>query len=122
MKKERKRIRIKHFFFSLIAISFLTGCINDSSPNETTEEPIIVEPSPLQWINYSGEKYVFNRIIPKGKLDMDQIISTNTLTSFGDGAEFGNEIFLYKKDGSLFLIDNTGPTEQWANFIKHNQK
>lgn len=122
MKKERKRIRIKHFFFSLIAISFLTGCINDSSPNETTEEPIIVEPSPLQWINYSGEKYVFNRIIPKGELDMDQIISTNTLTSFGDGAEFGNEIFLYKKDGSLFLIDNTGPTEQWANFIKHNQK
>lgn len=122
MKKERKRIRIKHFFFSLIAISFLTGCINDSSPNETTEEPIIVEPSPLQWINYSGEKYVFNRIIPKGELDMNQIISTNTLTSFGDGAEFGNEIFLYKKDGSLFLIDNTGPTEQWANFIKHNQK
>lgn len=122
MKKERKRIRIKHFFFSLIAIAFLTGCINDSSPNETTEEPIIVEPSPLQWINYSGEKYVFNRIIPKGELDMDQIISTNTLTSFGDGAEFGNEIFLYKKDGSLFLIDNTGPTEQWANFIKHNQK
>ena len=110
MKKERKRIRIKHFFFSLIAISFLTGCINDSSPNETTEEPIIVEPSPLQWINYSGEKYVFNRIIPKRELDMDQIISTNTLTSFGDGAEFGNEIFLYKKDGSLFLIDNTGPT------------
>ena len=51
---------------------------------------------------------------------MSQIVSTSTVTALGDGAEFGNEIFLYKKDGSLFIIDNTGPTEQWANFTKNN--
>ena len=51
---------------------------------------------------------------------MSQIVSTNTLTALGDGAESGNEIFLYKKDGSLFIIDNTGPTEQWANFTRNN--
>lgn len=51
---------------------------------------------------------------------MSQIISTNTVTELGDGAEFGNEIFLYKKNGSLFIIDKTGPTEQWANFTKNN--
>ena len=51
---------------------------------------------------------------------MSRIVSTNTLTALGDGAESGNEIFLYKKDGSLFIIDNTGPTEQWANFSKSN--
>ena len=87
---------------------------------ETTEEVKISEPIPLQWINYGGEKYVFNRIIPKDEVDMSQIVSTNTLTALGDGAESGNEIFLYKKDGSLIIIDNTGPTEQWANFIKNN--
>ena len=87
---------------------------------ETTEEVKISEPIPLQWINYGGEKYVFNRIIPKDEVDMSQIVSTNTLTALGDGAESGNEIFLYKKDGSLFIIDNTGPTEQWAYFSKSN--
>ncbi|MBU0906324.1 MAG: hypothetical protein KKF57_14110 [Firmicutes bacterium] len=87
---------------------------------ETTEEAKISEPIPLQWINYGVEKYVFNRIIPKDEVDMSQIVSTNTLTALGDGAESGIEIFLYKKDGSLFIIDNTGPTEQWANFIKNN--
>lgn len=125
--KGGKRIRIKYFIFSLIAIAFLSGCTNDSSAvsnnslaKETTEEPIIGEPLPLQWINYGGEKYVFNRIIPKDGVDMSQIVSTNTLTALGDGAESGNEIFLYKKDGSLFIIDNTGPTEQWVNFTKNN--
>ena len=87
---------------------------------ETTEQPVTGGPLPLQWINYVGEKYVFNRIIPKDEVDMSQIVSTNTLTASGDGAEYGNEIFLYKKDGSLFIIDNTGPTEQWANFTKNN--
>lgn len=78
------------------------------------------EPLPLQWINHGVEKYVFNRIIPKDEVDMGQIVSTNTLTALGDGAVSGNEIFIYKKDGSLFIIDNTGPTEQWANFTKNN--
>jgi len=125
--KRGKRIRIKYFIFSLIAIAFLSGCTNDSSSvinnppaTESTEEPVIDEPLPLQWVNYGGEKYVFNRIIPKDEVDMSQIVSTNTLTALGDGAAFGNEIFLYKKDDSLFIIDNTGPTEQWANFTKNN--
>lgn len=88
---------------------------------ETVEDTIVTGgPLPPQWINYGGEKYVFNSIISKEEVDMSQIVSTNTLTALGDGAESGNEIFLYKKDGSLFIIDNTGPTEKWANFTKNN--
>jgi hypothetical protein len=110
---------------SLFILIVINGCaeIKESgkdSLKETAEDPIISDPLPLMWINYGGEKYVFNRIIPKDEVDMSQIVSTNSLTALGDGAEFGNEIFLYKKDGSLFIIDNTGPTEQWANFTKNN--
>ncbi|TQR15684.1 hypothetical protein [Psychrobacillus vulpis] len=115
-------------WLSLLILFVISGCgptseIKESgkdSLKETAEDPIISDPLPLSWINYGGEKYVFNRIIPKDEVDMSQIVSTNALTALGDGAESGNEIFLYKKDGSLFIIDNTGPTEQWANFTKNN--
>ncbi|WP_342601077.1 hypothetical protein MHB48_08770 [Psychrobacillus sp. FSL H8-0483] len=98
-------------WLSLFFLIVINGCgptseIKESgkdSLKETAEVPINSGgPLPLQWINYGGEKYVFNRIIPKDEVDMSQIVSTNALTALGDGAEFGNEIFLYKKDGSLF--------------------
>jgi hypothetical protein len=113
---------------SLFILIVLNGCgttseIKESgkdSLKETAEEPIISDPLPVMWINNDGEKYVFNRIIPKDEVDMSQIVSTIALTALGDGAEFGKEIFLYKKDDSLFIIDNTGSTEPWVNFTKNN--
>ena len=116
-------------WLSLFILIVINGCgptsdIKESAKDslkETTENTIITGgPLPLQWINYRGEKYVFNRIISKEEVDMSQIVSTNALTALGDGAESGNEIFLYKKDSSLFIIDSIGPTEQWANFTKNN--
>ena len=113
----------------LFILIVINGCgptseIKESAKDslkENAKDTIITGgPLPLQWINYGGEKYVFNRIVSKEEVDLSQIVSTNALTVLGDGAESGNEIFLYKKDGSLFIIDNTGPTEQWANFSKNN--
>lgn len=110
----------------LCLLIILSGCTTEDSEESVkntdkfiSEEPEISEGIPLAWIYFKGEKYTFNRVIPKEEVDMSLIESTETQTKFGDGAEDGQEIYLYKKDDSLFIISNEGPTEEWVNFIKN---
>lgn len=126
--------------FILILMTFigvtlvLTGCgqietvtigKEETIPTETAdsgqEEEITIEsePStPLQWIYFEDEKYEFNRVVPVQEIDQAKLAPTGTLTGKDDGFLPGQEIFLYELDGSIFAIDDTGPTEEWANFTK----
>lgn len=106
----------------------LTGCgttMDNQVSEQQTEKSIaenteiVSESLPVQWIFYEEEKYVFSKIIPKEEVDISLIETTGTQTKYGDGAKHGQEIYFYKKDSSLFIIDNEGPTEEWVNFIKN---
>lgn len=107
----------------LITLSGCTTMDSDESGRNTekfiSEEPEISDGLPLSWIYFKDEKYTFNKVIPKEGVDMSLIESTGTQTKFGDGAKDGQEIYHYKKDGSLFIISNEGPTEEWVNYIKN---
>lgn len=106
----------------------MTGCnqektINNNSENsDLTNEGDSTEiespKTPLQWINYKGEKYEFRKIIPEEEIDKEQLIKTDSITDSGDGFLQGQVIYFYKIDGSIFAIDDSGPTKEWANFIK----
>lgn len=112
----------------LLTLMMMAGCnqekiINNSLENSTTikegdsaenESPN----TPLQWINYKGEKYEFRKIFSEEEIDKEQLIKTDSITDSGDGFLQGQVIYIYKIDGSIFAIDDSGPTKEWVNFIK----
>lgn len=106
---------------------FLAGCgTNDTNTNvvaknenEIKDKPS--DPLPLMSLSYEGSNYKFNKIIPKEEIDMNQIVYTGTYTKSGDHVEHGKEILFYKKNKSVFIIDNNGPTEEWVNFTKFDK-
>lgn len=103
----------------------VTNGNEEALPTETAESgqgavgTIDSEPStPLQWIYFKGEKYELNRVVPVQEIDRDQLLPTGITTGEGDGFLPGREIFLYELDGSIFAVDDTGPTEEWVNFVR----
>lgn len=100
----------------------LAGCgTNDTDTNTVArnEKEIMgksSDPLPIMSLNYEGSNYKFNKIIPKEEIDMSQIVYTGTYTESGDQVENGKEIIFYKKNNSVFIIDDNGLTEEWANF------
>lgn len=89
---------------------------------ETTQEGTISPGLPLSWIVHQGEKYIIENVYSKEELDLDTITPTNTVTGEGDGTEFGEEIYIEKPSGDLFIIDDSGPNEEWARYIKVDKK
>lgn len=119
------KVQLKMLLILCLLIT-LSGCITTDSEESgrntekfISKEPEISDGLPLSWIYFKDEKYPFNKVIPKEEVDMSLIESTGTQTKVGDGAKYGQEIYLYKKDDSLFIIDEEGPTEEWANYIKN---
>ncbi|AQQ52198.1 hypothetical protein [Planococcus lenghuensis] len=116
-----KRLTGRFAVASLVLIG-LTACGEEEAQEtevaaaEDTHEAETGGGLPVTWIVHEGDKYTFIEIVPKEDIDMEQVVSTGTFTNMGDGMKFGEEILQYEKDGSLFVIDNTGPTEQWAKF------
>lgn len=93
--------------------------IETADSGQEEEITIESEPStPLQWIYFQDEKYEFNRVVPVQEIDQAKLAPTGTVTGKDDGFLPGQEIFLYEIDGSIFVVDDTGPTEEWANFTK----
>lgn len=103
-----------------LIIIVLAGCGLIESKSETNQSTAeIFGGTPVSWLYYKDNKYVFNRVIPNDEIDMTLIEPTNIKTKMGDGWQHGVEIYLYKKDNSLFIIDKGGPIEEWANYTKN---
>ena len=106
---------MKKLLFLLFFIS-VSAC----SPQETNENEI--EPGlPLMWITHQGDKYVFSEVYSDGEIGMEDVVSTNTFTGEGDGTEYGEEVFIEQESGDLFIIDDSGPNEEWARFVKEKK-
>lgn len=114
------QLKVLLILYLLINLSGCKTMEREESGTEKfiSEEPEISDGLPLSWIYFKDEKYTFNRVIPKEEVDMSLIEFTGTHTKVGDGAKNRLEIYLYKKDDSLFIIDDEGPTEEWVNYIK----
>lgn len=106
----------------------IAGCgTNDTETNavEKNEKEIMgnaSDPLPVMSLNYEGSNYKFNEIIPKEEIDMSQIVYTGTYTESGDRVENGKEIIFYKRNNSVFIIDDNGPTEEWVNFTEFEKQ
>ncbi|WP_019414170.1 DUF3221 domain-containing protein [Paenisporosarcina sp. TG20] len=96
--------------------------IPEDPVQETTQEGTILPGLPVAWIIHRGEKYTLENVYSKEELDLDTITSTNTVTGEGDGTMNGEEIFIEEPSGDLFIIDDSGPNEEWARYIKIDQK
>lgn len=106
----------------------MTGCdqaeiSNDgpenSSPTKENQAAGTESPAtPLQWINYNGEKYEFRKVVPEEEIDKEQLKKTDAVTGTGDGFLKGQAIYIDQRDGSVFVVDDSGPTKEWANFVK----
>lgn len=111
----------------LAALMVVSGCgqaeISDRQENSApTKENQVTETespaTPLQWINYDGKKYEFRKIVPEEEIDKKQLIITDAVTGPGDGFLEGQAIYIDKRDGSLFAVDDSGPTKEWVNFAE----
>lgn len=106
----------KLFFLLFFIIIIVSAC----SPQETNE--VEIAPGlPLSWITHQGDKYVFSEVYSDGEVGMEDVVSTNTFTGEGDGAESGKEVFIEQESGDLFIIDDSGPNEEWARFVKEKK-
>lgn len=115
--------KLKRILYLLIIVSiFISACGIEKSVQETTKEGITSPGLPLMWINYKGDKYILQNVYSKEELDLAAITSTSTFTGEGDGTEHGEEIFIEQPSGDLFIIDNSGPNEEWARFIKNEKE
>lgn len=81
-------------------------------PAERTEEPSI----PQSWIIYEDERYNFNESVPADEINQAQLVDTGEVTDEEDGTLLRQEIYLYEEDGSLFIVDDAGPEEEWLNY------
>lgn len=96
----------------------------EALPTETADsglEEVVVESessTPLQWIYFKGDKYELNRVVPAQEIDRAELLHTGIFTGEGDGFLPGQEIFFYELDGTIFAVDDTGPTEEWVNFAR----
>lgn len=57
--------------------------------------------------------------VPIDKVNKEELLSTNTVTNKGDGFEFGKEIFKNIKNNNLYVLDDTGPNDEWVIFTKN---
>lgn len=106
---------MKKLLFLLFFIS-----VSAFSPQETNE--IEIAPGlPVSWITHQGDKYVFSEVYSDGEIGFENVISTNTYTGEGDGTEFGEEVFIEHESGDLFIIDDSGPNEEWVRFVKEKK-
>ena len=106
---------MKKLLFLLFLIN-LSAC----SPQESNE--IEIAPGlPLSWITHQGDKYVFSEVYSDGEIGMEDVVSTNTFTGEGDGTASGEEVFIEQESGDLFIIDNSGPSEEWVRFVKEKK-
>ncbi|MEK3977378.1 hypothetical protein MKZ20_21560 [Psychrobacillus sp. FSL K6-2684] len=111
-------LKVLNLFFLIIV---LTGCgVTDKDIDSKANQTVQVD-VPVQWLYYNDEKYVFNRVIPKEEIDMSMVELTGLKTKLGDGVEHNQDIYLYKKDGSLFVISKEESVEQWANFTENKK-
>ena len=106
---------MKKLLFLLFFIS-VSAC----SPQETNENEI-TPGLPLMWITHQGDKYVFSEVYSDGEIGMEDVVSTNTFTGEGDGTASGEEVFVEQESGDLFIIDDSGPNEEWVRFVKEKK-
>lgn len=96
--------------------------ISACSQQNTTQNDmpdVTVEPGlPVMWINYQGDKYTLDEVYSDGEIGLEDLISTSTFTGKGDGTQFGEEIFVERESGDLFIFDDSGPNEEWVRFVK----
>jgi hypothetical protein len=107
-----KRVTLVQLIFIGVLL-VLTGCRQEEGMNAEPELS-----TPLQWIYFKGEKYEFNRVVPVEEINRAELTPTGAFTGEGDGFLSGQEVFLYELDGSIFAVDDTGPTEEWVNFAR----
>ncbi|AQQ52319.1 hypothetical protein [Planococcus lenghuensis] len=94
------------------------GCAEDpeipdtEEPAERTVETDLAQSS----ITYDGEEYVFDRIVPVEDIDQEQLVETGEVTDEEDNTLIGAEILSYEADGSLFIVDDTGPVDEWLKY------
>ncbi|SFP96957.1 hypothetical protein SAMN05421670_0477 [Psychrobacillus psychrotolerans] len=50
------------------------------------------------------------------EIGMSMVEVTGSKTKLGDGVQHNQDIYLNKKDGSLFVISIDGPVERWVSF------
>ncbi len=117
----KNSLKVLNLFFLIIV---LAGCgISDKDIDSKTNQTANIVPGvPVQWLYFNDEKFVFSRVIPKDEIDMSMVELTGSKTKFGDGVQDNQDIYLYKKDHSLFVISKDGTAEQWANFTKNEKR
>ncbi|WP_391122629.1 hypothetical protein [Psychrobacillus sp. L3] len=90
-------MRIKYFFFSLIAIAFLSGCSNDSSA--------VINNSSAEWafefVVWNG--YIY-QLSDKYVDDVDEEIGEVTKYSDMEGTYFGNFSNVYEKGTKYYAM------------------